>query len=100
MYFHVSDGLSLYQNARFRPINDDFILENITPVYSQMECAYYYARNTMYSGLRDDYTLVLARVDQGALNMMVTSSMTSALSSENKTLLGKRLVLGPMADCR
>ena len=93
-----ADKLTIYSNARFTPIDVHFLVTIKSSINSQTECACCCYNNTMcltatYSGVDQNCTLFSARLDQGQLQLMVTSLMTSVISFRNKTLPGMSILL-------
>jgi len=89
-WFYLASTLTVYNNARFVPTNPQLILDNVTNINSQINCAYICFNNLMcltmtYSGINQQCVLYSAGLDQGTLGIMTTNLLTSALSFENKT---------------
>ncbi len=95
--FSFSSALSVYNNAKFEPNNINLVLDNITQVYSQMDCACLCFNNikcltASYFGITQGCILFLTTLDHGTLRLMTTDLMASVLAFKNKTLPGKYLL--------
>lgn len=80
-----SDRLTIYNNARFQPNDIHFLLDTNTSVNSQLECTCLCYNNIMcltatFSGVNQRCILYFARLDQGKVNIMATTEITSVLS--------------------
>lgn len=89
-WFYLASTLTVYNNARFVPTNPQLILDNVTNINSQINCACICFNNLMcltmtYSGINQQCVLYSTGLDQGTLGIMTTNLLASVLSFENKT---------------
>jgi hypothetical protein len=87
---YLSSALTVYNNARFVPTNPQFIVDNVTNIFSQINCICLCYNNLMclsttYFGINQQCVLYSAALNQGKLYVMTTNLLTSVLSFENKT---------------
>jgi hypothetical protein len=98
-YFSFSSAIIVYNNANFKPNNINLILNTISQVYSQMDCACLCFTNTTcltvtYFGIAQSCILFSVPLQYGTLSLMTTDQMASVSTFPNKTLPGKRLLTG------
>jgi len=96
--FSFSSPLSIYENAKFEPNSIYLTLDNITQIYSQIDCACLCFTNdkcltATYFGVEQRCILFMTTLDQGTVSLMTTNEMASVLTFKNKTLPGKCLLI-------
>lgn len=97
LLLHVSAQLTVYQNAKFTPVDPYLSFSNLSSTVSRNNCACYCFQHPMcliaiHSALFNRCSLSSARLDQGVLQIATTAQMNSVLIFGNKTLTGNLLL--------
>lgn len=87
----MSSPLLIYNNAKFEPNDNHFLLDAISPMTSQIGCVCACFNNSIcltitYLGINHSCWLFSARLEQGILRVISTNIIASVLTFKNKTL--------------
>ena len=93
LFLQLSTTLTIYNNAKFTPVDDYFTFANLSLVAGRNICACHCFYHPMcliatYSGLSNSCNLSAARFDQGTLQISTTDQINSIFVFENKILPG------------